>query len=139
MSIESALTTHLKTDATLSGLSVGVYPHVAPQNATYPFIVYSIANSDTEKYLNKGPADLTLTEVTINLDIHSESVSQREAITTRIKNTLHGFTGNLGTESLDIKESYLQSFSTFAESDLTGTDEQIYRASLSLTFFYNWS
>jgi len=139
MSIESALSTQLRDDATLSGLSVSVYPNLAPQNAGYPFIVYAITNNETENYIDGVQANLTLTEVTFDLSVYSDSVSERAQIITRIKNTLHGFSGALGTEALNIKTSILRSVSTFSESDLTGTDEQIYRASLSLTFFYNWS
>ena len=139
MGIESAIVTELENDATLSGLSVSVYPHVGSESATYPFIVYSITGSKTENYLNKTPSDLTLTEVNIDLSVFTDSVSERAQIITRIKNLLHGFTGDLGTENLNIRNSILQSVSTFSEADLTGTDEQIYRASLSLIFFYNWS
>ena len=139
MSIESALTTHLQADATLSSLSAGVYPHVAPQSATYPFFVYSIQNSRTERALNKSAGEIDLTETTIDLQVFTESVSERATITARIKTILHGFRGALGTENLDIRETTLQSVSTFSEADVTGTDEQIYRASLILSFFHNWS
>lgn len=139
MSLESALTTELQADATLSGLSVQVYPHIAPQAAEYPFVTYAIQSSQTERSLNKGPSGSTLTEAFVDLQVFSESVSERGQIMTRIKNLLHGFRGDLGTENLNIRETTLQSVSTFSEADLTGTDEQIYRASLILSFFYHWS
>lgn len=137
MSIESALTTHLQADVTLGGLSVQVYPHIAPQDAEYPFCVYSIQGSETSRALNKSAGELTLTETQIDLQVFSDSVSERSTIIERIRTVLHGFRGSLGTENLDIRETTLQSVSTFSETDLTGTDEQIYRASLILSFFHN--
>lgn len=139
MGIETAIKTALENDATLSSLAVTVWPHVAAKSAAYPFIVYSANGSDIENYINGVQANLTLTRININLDIYTDSVQQREQITTQIKNLLHGFSGDLGTENLNIRNSILQSVSTFSESDLTGTDEQIYRSSLSFDFHYNWS
>lgn len=139
MSIESALKTHLENDATLSGLGVVVYPHVAPQQAVYPFITYSILSAESSRALNKAAGQVTLTETTIELQVFSDSVSERSTAMTRIRNILHGFRGALGTENLDIRETTLQNVSTFSEADITGTDEQIYRANLVFSFFYNWT
>ena len=143
MSIESAistgLTAHFIADATLSGITVPVYPHVAPQGSAYPFVVYSIINENVEKNLNQSPSELTLTDVDIELSIYSDSVATRALIKTSIKNKLHGFRGSLGTEALDIRGSNLQSSATFSEADLTGSDDQIYRSSLTFKLFYNWS
>ena len=139
MGIESAITTHLNSDATLSGLSVGVYPHVAPADASYPFIVYSVTSSETEHYINKdqNPSP-TLTNALVDLSIYSESVSERAQIMSRLKTMLHDFRGALGTESLDIRSAALQTVATFSESDLTGTDEQIFRSQMPFNFTYNW-
>jgi hypothetical protein len=143
MTIESAIATGLKSafiaDGTLSGFSVPVYAHIAPQTAAYPFVIYSILSSETENHLNPVGANLTLTSVDIDLSIYSSSVSQRALIMTSIKNKLHGFRGALGTENLDIRSSTMSTVSTFTESDLTGSDVQIYRSSFTFNLFYNWS
>jgi len=136
MSIESALATHLRTDAILSGLSVGVYPNVAPQSASYPLGVYQVISGSPEFHL--GGAS-TLSEFTIDISVYSTTISEREQIATRIKNLLHGYRGALGTEALDVRNILLQSVQTFSESDLDGTDEQIYRSNLSFIFHFNWS
>ena len=135
MSIESAFKTHTEADATLSGLSVSVYPHVAPQSASYPFITYEIQGSETERYLN---ASGTLTELTLSAQVFSDSVSQRAAIMKRMKDIYHGFSGDMGTENLNIRECSVRNIFSFSEQDLTATDEQIYRASLDLVFFFKW-
>jgi hypothetical protein len=143
MTIESAIATGLKAafiaDGTLSGFTVPVYAHIAPQDAVYPYVTYEILNSVTENLLDPVGASLTLTSVDIDLSIYSKSVSQRALIKTSIKNKLHGFRGALGTENLDIRSSSMTSFSDFTESDLTGSDAQIYRSSFTFNLFYNWS
>ena len=143
MSIEKAIATGLKAhfiaDGDLSGITIPVYPHVAPQNTAYPFVIYSILSSSTETLLNTVGASLSLTDVDIDLSIHSESVSQRALIMTSLKSKLHGFRGALGTDNLDIRNAAMTSLSTFNEADLTGSDEQIFRASFTFKLFYNWS
>ena len=143
MTIESAintgLTAHFVADSNLSALTVPVYPHVAPQGSVYPFVIYTIINSSVDKALDPASAQLTLTSIDIELGVYADSVSTRSLLMTSIKSKLHGFRGALGTENLDIRESFLQSLSTFSEADLTGSDEQIYRASMSFNIFYNWS
>jgi hypothetical protein len=143
MTIESAITTGLTAafiaDGTFSGFTVPVYAHIAPQTAAYPFVIYSILSSETENHLNPVGANLTLTSVDIDLSVYSSSVSQRALIMTSIKNKLHGFRGALGTENLDIRSSTMSTVSTFTESDLTGSDAQIYRSSFTFNLFYNWS
>ena len=135
MSIESALKTHLQTQ-----LSVSVHPHVAPQGAAYPYIVYAIQDLDIEHYLNNNSSN-TLTEITFDLGLYTETVASRASVLTNIKSNtvLHGFSGDMGTENLNIRSSRIDSVSTFSEADLTGSDEQIYRASLTVTLFFNWS
>ena len=143
MTIESAISTGLKAhflaDGNLSGITSPVYPHVAPQGAAYPFVIYTIINSSADKALDPSSAQLTLTSIDIELGVYADSVSTRSLLMASIKTKLHGFRGALGTESLDIRESFLQSASTFSESDLTGSDDQIYRASLDFNVFYNWT
>ena len=143
MSIESAITTHLKTqfglDSNLSGITVNVYPHIAPQNANYPFVVYSMLTSDTANFMSTPQADLKLTEQSFDLSIYSESVSTRALINRSMMDILHGYTGNIGTENLKIRSCFNTSISTFSETDLTGSDDQIFRSSLVFNFFYNWS
>ena len=143
MSIEKAISTglkaHLAGDGTLTGITTPIYPHVAAQGAQYPLIIYSVINTSIEKNLNRPTSELTLTEIDFDLSIYADSMATRSLLMTSVKNKLHGFRGSLGTDSIDIRESFLQSMNTFSESDLTGSDEQIYRATLTFKLFYNWS
>ena len=143
MTIETAIQTGLKShftgDSNLTGISAPVYPHIAPQGSAYPFVIYTIINSSIEKSINPASDTLTLTNINIELGIFSTSMETRSLLMASIKDKLHGFRGSLGTESLDIRESFLESAATFSESELTGSDEQIYRASLTFNLYYNWS
>ena len=143
MSIETAIATglksHLASDNTLTGITAPVYAHIASQGAAYPLIIYSVINTEIEKTINQAASEMTLTRLDFDLSIYSESMAQRALLMTSVKNKFHGFRGSLGTENLDIRESFLQSLTTFNESDLTGSDDQLYRATLSFQLFYNWS
>lgn len=141
MSIESALQSHLSTefaaDSNLSALSIEVYPHNAPQTADLPFVTYAMFGSDLEKYINTSAGELT--QVTFDLNVWAGSVTNRALILQSIKDIIHGMRGDIGTENLDIRLSFISNVSTFSENDITGTDEEIYRASVIIELTYNWS
>lgn len=145
MSIESALysylTTHLAADTNLAAVgTVTVYPERAPQSASYPFILYSMLSSDTENNLNhQATSELTLTSALFDLSIYAQSISDRALILKSVKDALHGHAGDIGTESLNIRHSVIETINTFSEQDLTGADLQIYRASITLNLTFNWS
>ena len=143
MTIESAIQTHLTTefaaDANLAAFTVQVYPHVAPQTAALPFVTYEIQTVDAEYFLNAAQSDLDYTVITIDLSVWSDTVARRALILTSIKDIMHGVTGAIGTELLDIRQCVIENISTFSESELTGTDDEIYRASVVLRLIYNWS
>jgi len=144
MTIESALqtglTTALAADGTLSALTVPVYPHFGPQSAALPFCTYAVEATDIENNLNySSKTDLTLSAATVRLHVWAGTVASRALIMTAIKVWLHGFRGALGTEQLDIRQARLSNVTTLSEKDITGTDEEIYRADLSFEIVYNWS
>lgn len=143
MTIESAIQSELSTgfaaDANLAGLSVEIYPHTAPQAADYPFVNYQILDADIEGTINGAQSDLTLTQVGIELEVWAETVSARALIMKSIKDIMHGKRGAIGTEALNIRSCFIDSASTFSERDISGSDEEIYRGSIVLTIFYNWS
>lgn len=144
MTIESALqtglTTALAADGTLSALTIPVYPHFGPQSAALPFCTYAIEATDIENNLNySSKTDLTLSAATVRLHVWAGTVASRALIMTAVKAWLHGFRGALGTEQLDIRQARLSNVTTLSEKDITGTDEEIYRADLSFEIVYNWS
>lgn len=143
MTIESAVQSHLTTelgaDANLSALSVQVYPHVAPQSSTLPFVTYEIQSTDPEYFLNASQSDLDFTIQTLELQIWANTMANRALIMASIKDIMHGVTGAIGIENLDIRQCVIDNVSTFSESEVNGTDEEIYRASLDLRLMYNWS
>lgn len=143
MTIESAIQSHFTTefaaDPNLAGLSVEVYPHTAPQTASYPFVNYSILESDVEATINGAQADLTLTGIMLELEIWTETVAARALIMTSVKDIMHGKRGAIGTEALNIRSCFIDSVNSFSERDITGSDEEVFRASMVLSIFYNWS
>lgn len=143
MTIESALQTGiasgLAADGNLSAYTIAVYPHTAPEKAVYPFVTYEQLGTSVDKASGVSASSLQLTRATFDIQVHAESVQTRALIQTAIKTLLHGFRGELGTENLDIRESFIDSISAFSERDLTGSDAEIYRASITLNLFYNWS
>jgi hypothetical protein len=143
MTIESALQTHLSTefaaDANLAAFTVQVYPHVAPQTAVLPFVTYETQTTAPEYFLNSNQTDLTYTDITVELSVWCDTVARRALILTSIKDIMHGLRGAMGTENLDIRRATIENVSTFSESELTGTDNEIYRATVALRLIYNWS
>lgn len=138
--LQSGLTTALAADGTLAALTVPVYPHVAPQTAALPFCTYAVEAIGIENNLNySSKANLTLSEVSMRVHVWAGTVASRALIMTAIKAWLHGFRGALGSEALDIRQARLSNVTTLSEKDITGTDEEIYRADLSFEIVYNWS
>lgn len=141
MTIESAFRSELNAgfaaDANLSGLTVPVFAHQAPQSTDLPYAVYRLESIDIDNRLNI--TDTALTQVYIALSVYSDTVENRAKIVDSVKSQMHGFTGAMGTEALNIRNSSLVNLSTFNEADLVGTDSQIYRATMDLLITYNWS
>ncbi|MBT8046400.1 MAG: hypothetical protein KJN67_04465 [Pontiella sp.] len=137
MSIETALKSAIDNNSALASYSLEVYPNIAPQTATDPLIVYQVLSTDLDHDI--GLEALTLAESEISLEVYTDTPTDRAGIVDALKDQFHGFRGALGSESLDIRRATLNNFSTFSENDITGSDADIYRASLVINFVYNWS
>ena len=140
MSIETAIVSevaqNIALDPAITG-TVPVYAHIAPQSASYPFIVYSLIGTTVEHHIAGTGGDLT--RAAIDLSVYSETMAEQSLVVDNFKRYLHGRGGRWGAENLDVRLCFIDSINTFSQSDIDGTDEQIYRAAVTLNIFYNWS
>ena len=136
MTIEAAITTLLESTLSTAGYTTAkVYPHVAPQSAVYPFVTYDLISDARDKFANYSTnGDMEFTNARIELQIWSATASQRASIEGDLRDELHGYRGNPG--GADVRSCFVDSMSHFSENDLTGTDEQIYRAVMPLDLTY---
>jgi hypothetical protein len=118
MTIESALYSHLSTKASITALvSTRIYPQVAPESATYPFITYTVLSESHDHSMGGATG---LTNPTIQIDAWADTIANRVAVSEAIRNALDGFTGNMGTENLSIRNCFLQNRANFNENTTEG-------------------
>lgn len=134
MTIESALYSYLSTKSTITDeVGTRIYPHPAPNDADYPFITYSVTSENTQHDMTGASG---LANVQVQLDAWAETVADRSDASEAIRNALDGFTGNMGTENLNIRTCFLVDRSTLQESDPEGRQQPIFRASMDFTIWH---
>ena len=93
MSIESTLFATLDNDATLTGLVASrIFPLVAPQNATVPYITYQVIATEAHNLINAVPAP---ERKVIQVNGISQSYSNAQAIAAAWKSAINGTVGLL--------------------------------------------
>ena len=107
----------LSTDAAVTGIcGLSIYPDIAPQNVQYPFVVYTITNSLPVDYKD-GQSNLE--EITLQIDVYTQSYDDTQDLANLIRNRLDRFTGTVeGVQVQTIK--YVSS------------DSQVFNAELSV-------
>ena len=107
----------LSTDGSITAyVGTKIYPDITPQNVQYPFVVYTITNSLPVDYQD-GQSNLE--EITLQLDVYTQSYDDTQDLANLIRNRLDRFTGTLeGVEVQTIK--YVSS------------DSQVFNAELSV-------
>lgn len=107
----------LSTDGSITAyVGTKIYPDITPQNVQYPFVVYIITNSLPVDYKD-GQSNLE--EITLQLDVYTQSYDDTQDLANLIRNRLDRFTGTLeGVEVQTIK--YVSS------------DSQVFNAELSV-------
>ena len=134
MTIESALYSHLSNKASITALvSTRIYPQVAPDTASYPFIVYSVISEGHEHSMSGASG---LASVTMQIDAWASTVASRVALSEAIRNALDGFRGDMGTENLSIRSCFLESRSNFFEPKTDGKETPDHRASLDFLIWH---
>ena len=107
----------LTTDAAVTGIcGLNIFPDIAPQNVQYPFVVYTIVNSLPVDFKD-GQSNLE--EITLQIDVYTQSYDDTQDLSNLIRNRLDRFTGT--AEGIDVQTiKYMSS------------DSQVFNAELSV-------
>jgi hypothetical protein len=107
----------LSTDGSITDyVGTKIYPDITPQNVQYPFVVYTIVNSLPVDFKD-GQSNLE--EITLQIDVYTQSYDDTQDLANLIRNRLDRFTGTAeGIEVQTIK--YMSS------------DSQVFNAELSV-------
>ena len=107
----------LSTDGSITAyVGTKIYPDITPQNVQYPFVVYTIVNSLPVDFKD-GQSNLE--EITLQIDVYTQSYDDTQDLANLIRNRLDRFTGTAeGIEVQTIK--YMSS------------DSQVFNAELSV-------
>lgn len=134
MTIESAFYNYLSTKASVTA-EVGsrIFPQIAPESALYPFLVYSVI-LDTPEHDMTGAVGLTF--VNMQIDVWCETIAERVTIAEVLRNALDGFTGDMGTENLNIRSCFLSNRSNSQEPDSEGRATPIFRTSMDFNIWH---
>lgn len=134
MTIESALYSYLSNKASITALvSTRIYPEVGPNDAGYPFITYITVTGDQQHDMSGASG---LTNVRMQIDAWADIIADRVSVSEALRNALDGFTGNMGTENLNIRSCFLADYSTLRETEPEGRGQPIYRASLDFSIWH---
>ena len=107
----------LSTDGSITAyIGTKIYPDITPQNVQYPFVVYTITNSLPVDYKD-GQSNLE--EITLQIDVYTQSYDDTQDLANLIRNRLDRFTGTV--EGIDVQTiKYMSS------------DSQVFNAELSV-------
>lgn len=84
-------------DATVSSLiSTRLYPGLAPQGATYPYMTFQTVSGGDE---NCHDGALGIPEQRIQFDIVADTADETEQIKDALYDLLHGFVGTIGASN----------------------------------------
>lgn len=107
----------LSTDGSITAyVGTKIYPDITPQNVQYPFVVYTILNSLPVDFKD-GQSNLE--EITLQIDVYTQSYDDTQDLANLIRNRLDRFTGTV--EGIDVQTiKYMSS------------DSQVFNAELSV-------
>jgi NAD-dependent SIR2 family protein deacetylase len=95
-------------------IGTNIYPDITPQNVDYPFIVYSIINSNPVDFKD-GQSNLE--EIDLQIDVYTQNYDTTQNLANLIRNRLDRFVGTVeGVEVQTIK--YVSSDSQVYNADL---------------------
>jgi hypothetical protein len=82
-------------------IGTNIYPDITPQNVDYPFIVYSIIDSNPVDYKD-GQSNLE--EIDLQIDVYTQNYDTTQNLANLIRNRLDRFVGTVeGVEVQTIK------------------------------------
>ena len=121
LAIEKAIRKILQTDP-----SVGfVYPQIAPENASLPFIVYSRISSN-HQFDYSGASGLN--HIRLQLNIFAETYAAVKSKANDVRGKLQGYTDTvtIDTESVDIQVVKLLAEHDDIEKPKAGSDNPVF-------------
>ncbi len=134
MSIGSALFSYLSNKTSITTrVSTRIYPHPAPESATYPFITYSVIGEDHQHHMAGGSG---LVNVSLQVDVWATTHANRVLTQEALRNALDGYTGTMGAESLGIRSCFLHDLTELHEPDTEGSGKPITRASMDFSIWH---
>jgi len=96
-------------------ISTNIYPDITPQNVDYPFIVYSIIDSNPVDFKD-GQSNLE--EIDLQIDVYTQNYDTTQNLSNLIRNRLDRFVGTLeGVEVQTIK--YIRQSSEVFNAELS--------------------
>ena len=122
MSFKTGLYSFLTGKAGITGV-VGsrIYDTIAPQDATKPFIIFSIVTSEKSNYLSGQAEDAF---IILELVVVADTGKTCETITEALRNELSGFTGSMG--SINVTSCFFESDSDEYVRPVDGQDFGIF-------------
>jgi hypothetical protein len=101
----------LSTASTITAIiGTNIYPDITPQNVDYPFIVYSIIDSNPVDYKD-GQSNLE--EIDLQIDVYTQNYDTTQNLANLIRNRLDRFVGTLEGVSVQTIKYVRQSSQVF--------------------------
>jgi hypothetical protein len=129
MAIERALVQELEDDTGVGDLCGDrIYARKAPQNPTYPYVVYHIDGTNEHTYYQGGVSGLA--QLTVGITVVAETYGEVVSLALAVANAIQGKHGTLGSGGGDDEESdvYVQLVNWF------DTDEKVDEGSDDILF-----
>lgn len=134
MTLEEAIFGRLTTDAAVTAiLGTRVYPGQAPQSSTLPVLVYQQAARKTVMALARI---INLNRYSMRLDMWDDDYAGIKALYGAVRACLVGFSGLLGSDTVDVRGVFEESGDDQAESPIHAEENGLYRAGLDLDIWY---
>ena len=91
-------------------VGTNIYPDITPQNVDYPFIVYSVIDSNPVDYKD-GQSNLE--EIDLQIDVYTQNYDTTQNIANLIRNRLDRFVGTVEGVSVQTIKYIRQSSQVF--------------------------
>lgn len=116
--IEIDLYNQLKNDTSVSDLvGTRIYPKVAPQNVTTPYIVYHVVNDIDNQCLS---GDIYQNDTRFQVDIWGKKYSEVKQLKTAVKSSISKFKSSYDLSSMDDYEKDTELYRELLDFKLKG-------------------
>jgi hypothetical protein len=130
--LDAALCDYVKADSTLLTLINGrVYPLLAPQQATFPLVVYQEITYRAEHHMQDVTA---LVQTFWQWDAYAERHAKAREVGCALTRVLDHCRGSIG--GLDIRGIFVRDRRVMLEDDEAGGQQQYFRVSIDTEIWY---